>query len=133
MRTILADGEPSVRHALRLLLTQHLGVQVVGEVGGAGPLQRRVEEEQPDLLVVAWNLVADNAPAAFAALRRSSPGLHIVVLGLRPETQKAAVAAGADGFVSKVDPPEEVVRALRAWDQALRDGAVPTEPSRASG
>jgi DNA-binding NarL/FixJ family response regulator len=133
MRTILADGEPSVRRALRVLLTQALDMQVVGEVGEAGALPPCVKEEQPDLLVVAWNLVAEGAPARFDALRRSSPGLSIVVLGLRPETRAAALAAGADGFVSKVDPPEEVVRALRASHRALRGGDAPAEPSRASG
>ena len=114
MRTILADGEPSVRRALRVLLTQDLDMQAVCEVSRADALPRRVGEVQPELLVVDWELVADEAASAFAGLRCLSPNLHIVVLGLRPEARVAALTAGADGFASKLDPPEETVRALRA-------------------
>jgi DNA-binding NarL/FixJ family response regulator len=114
MRTILADGEPTVRRALRALLTQDLDVEVVGEVDTAELLRRRVERDQPDLVVVDWNLVAAPAAVTLAGLRRSCPGLRVVVLGLRPETREPALAAGADDFASKVDAPEQVLRALRA-------------------
>ena len=48
-----------------------------------------------------------------ATLRACSPGLRIVVIGLRPEMRPAALAAGADGFVSKVDAPDVVVGVLQ--------------------
>jgi two-component system, NarL family, response regulator DesR len=114
MRTILADSEPAVRRALRLLLTQDLDIEVVAEVDTSELLQRQVRQHQPDLLVVAWNLVAARAAATLAGLRRSCPGLRVVVLGLRPETREPALAAGADSFASKVDAPDQVLRALRA-------------------
>jgi DNA-binding NarL/FixJ family response regulator len=112
MRTILADGEPTVRSALRVLLTQDLDMQVVGEADTAEALLRQVRLHEPRLLVVAWNLVAANAGSALSGLRLASPGLRIVVLGLRPETRQVALAAGADGFISKVVAPEDVVRVL---------------------
>jgi len=114
MRTILADGETTVRRALRLLLTQEFDIEVVGEVDTLERLQRGVKQHQPDLIVVAWNLVAAPAAATLAALRRSCPGLQIVVLGLRPESRAVALAAGADDFVSKVDAPDLVRRTLQA-------------------
>lgn len=113
MRAVLADGEPTVRSALRVLLTQDLDMQVVGEVDTVAALLGQVELHKPGLLVVAWNLVAANASAELPALRRASPGLLIVVLGLRPETRRVALAAGADGFISKVDAPEEAIRVLQ--------------------
>ncbi len=132
MRTILADGEPSVRRALRVLLTQDLDMQAVCEVSRADALPRRVGEVQPELLVVDWELVADEAASAFAGLRCLSPNLHIVVLGLRPEARVAALTAGADGFASKLDSPEETVRALRAFAQGA-SVAEPGHPSMLTG
>jgi DNA-binding NarL/FixJ family response regulator len=114
VRTILADSEPTVRRALRLLLTQDLDIEVVGEVDALGLLQRWVKQRQPDLIVVDWDLMAAHAAATVTALRRSCPGLQVVVLGLRPELRRAALAAGADEFASKVDAPDQVLRALRA-------------------
>ncbi|HEY5388362.1 MAG TPA: response regulator [Thermoleophilia bacterium] len=114
MRSILADSEPAVRRALRLLLTQDLDIEVVSEVDTPQLLQRRVNCQQPDLLVVDWGLVAAQATSALPALRRSCPGLRIVVLGLGPESRQAALAAGADAFLSKVDAPDLVRRTLQA-------------------
>jgi DNA-binding NarL/FixJ family response regulator len=127
MRAVLADGEPTVRDALHTLLTQDLGVAVVGDADSAGALLREVESHKPDLVVVAWNLVAGEASARFVALRRSSPGLRIV----RPETRQAALEAGADAFISKVDAADQVVRALRMTfslnELTVEDGHGPAE------
>jgi len=111
---LLADGDAVVRRALRALLTQGLEVGVVGEAATAAELQRQVRELQPDLVVVAWNLVSPEAAAALAAIRAASPGSRLVALALRPETRRAALAAGADDFICKVDPPEQVLRVLQA-------------------
>ncbi len=113
MRTVLAEGELRVRDALRALLTQGLGMQVVGEAQTLQALQRQVQAERPDVAIVAWDLVAGSEPA-LSRLRAYAPGLRIVVIGLRPEMRAAALAAGADRFFSKVDAPDEVVRVLQA-------------------
>lgn len=129
MRTVLADRQPAVRRALRVLLTQDLGLEVVGEVEAADGLQASVRALQPDLLIVDWDLLAADAGATLVALRRSRGGVHIVVLGIRPEDRSAALAAGADAFVSKVDGPDQVVSALCASHQTLPVVESPPEKS----
>jgi DNA-binding NarL/FixJ family response regulator len=111
-RTVLADGQPTVRDALRILVTQGLGMQVVDEAGTLQTLQRQVRAHRPDLAIVDWDLLGQSA-SVLAGLRACSPGLRIVVIGLRPEMRPAALAAGADGFVSKVDAPDDVVGVLQ--------------------
>jgi DNA-binding NarL/FixJ family response regulator len=113
LRTVLADSEPTVRNALRALLTQGLDMQVVGEATTAVELEHEVRLETPDLVIVAWNLIVTHAESVLAALRRSSNGLRVVVLDLRPETRHVALTAGADGFISMVDPPDVVARVLQ--------------------
>jgi DNA-binding NarL/FixJ family response regulator len=77
-------------------------------------LQLEVEASSPDLLVVDWDLLAPEAAETLVALYRVCPRLCVVVLGLRPESRDAALAAGADAFVSKVDAPDLVRRTLQA-------------------
>jgi DNA-binding NarL/FixJ family response regulator len=113
MRAVLADGEQTVRDGLRALVTQGLGMQVVSEADTVAALQRQVRRHTPDLVIVAWNLVVAHAETALADLRRSPRQPRIVVVGLRPETRQAALAAGADGFISMVDAPDVVIRALQ--------------------
>ena len=112
MRTVLADGQPTVRDALRTLVTQGLGMQVIDEAGTLQTLQRQVRAHRPDLVIVDWDLLA-RSTSVLAGLRACSPGLRIVVIGLRPQMRPAALAAGADGFVSKVDAPDVVVGVLQ--------------------
>jgi DNA-binding NarL/FixJ family response regulator len=119
MRAVVAESEPRVRGALCALATQGLGVSVVGEADTSQALRSLVEAQQPDLLIVAWNLVAapaDAAPAeaALARLRGVAEELRIVVLGPRPDGRTAAMRAGADSYLSKVDPPEVVLSVLRS-------------------
>jgi DNA-binding NarL/FixJ family response regulator len=112
MRTVLADGQPTVRDALRILVTQGLGMQVIDEAGTLQTLQRQVRAHRPDLVIVDWDLLAQST-SVLTGLRACSPGLRIVVIGLHPQMRPAALAAGADGFVSKVDAPDVVVGVLQ--------------------
>jgi len=116
--TVLADSQSAVRDALRVLVTQGLGMQVVDEAGTLQTLQRLVRTHRPDLAIVDWDLLS-RSTGELADLRACSPGLRIVVVGLRPEMRPAALAAGADGFFSKVDAPEVVVGVLQACPRAI--------------
>jgi len=119
-RTVLADRQPTVRDALRMLVTQGLGMQVVDEAGTLQTLRRQVRAHHPDLAIVDWDLMARSA-SALAGLRACWPGLRIVVMGLRPEMRPAALAAGADGFVSKMDAPDVVVGVLQPCDKGSEE------------
>lgn len=112
-RTVLADRQPAVRHGMRVLTTQALGMRVVGEADSWTALQRHIRVERPDLAIVAWDLMAAGGELPLAALRDAAPDLRVVVLGLRPELRDAALSAGADSYISTVDAPDVVVRVLQ--------------------
>ncbi len=112
-RLLLADQNVDVRHALALLLRTALDLEVVGEAGDFTGLSAR-SREQADLLLVEWAGIALEAPQRLAELRALNDRLRIVVLSTQPEDRAAAIAAGADAFISKVDPPDQVLAVVRA-------------------
>ncbi|HEY76310.1 MAG TPA: response regulator transcription factor [Thermoflexia bacterium] len=114
LRVLIADDQPRVRSALRLLLIQESGVTVVGEAEDVEQALRLVAERQPDLVLLDWELPRWGGPAALTGLRRVRAGLAVIALSGRPEARRSALEAGADGFVSKGDPPERVLEAVRA-------------------
>lgn len=122
MRAILADRDPIVRHALQGLMTQSLDMRVMGEAETATELQRLAATHRPELAIVSWDLVDEEPETALAALRTAAPGLRIVALAARPEIRRAALAAGADDFISKVDAPAEVLGILRRGHGAASAG-----------
>jgi len=114
MRVLIIDDQPQVRSALRLLLREELGVTAVGEAGDLAQALELIGVEQPDLVLLDWELPARGGAAeALANLRTAYPGLAVIALSTRPGARQAALAAGADGFVSKGEPPERVVDGVR--------------------
>jgi DNA-binding NarL/FixJ family response regulator len=129
MRILLADNQPKVRHALRVLLEHQPGLEVVGEVVDAEELLAQIEKNNPDLVLLHWRLrrgtIADQLPN----VREGRPNLAVIVLSGHPEVEDAALAAGADAFVSKADPPERLLGAIagvkRAKNAAVASTATP--------
>jgi len=115
-RVVLAHADPTVRQALRDLTTQGLGMQVVGEAGDAATLRAQVEAGRPDLVIVAWRLVAADAAAALTELGSLWDAARFVVLGPRPDKGQAALAAGADAYISMVDAPDVVAATLKTQE-----------------
>jgi DNA-binding NarL/FixJ family response regulator len=136
MRILLADDQPKVRFALRVLLERQPGLKVVGEISDTDDLLAQTEADCPDVVLLSWGLpgltkrdpsasrrsepAARNEPGRsepsaqglLSALHRVCPGLRVIVLSGRPEARRAALAAGADAFVYKCDPPERLLAAI---------------------
>jgi DNA-binding NarL/FixJ family response regulator len=112
MRILLADNQPKVRHALRVLLEHQPGLKVVGEVTDGADLVARIEATRPDIVLLHWRLRGWSAVDSLSSLREAYPDPAVIVLSGHPEVEDAALAAGADAFVSKADPPEKLLEAI---------------------
>ncbi|MBC7334651.1 MAG: response regulator transcription factor [Clostridia bacterium] len=115
LRVLIADGRARVRSALRLLLIQEPGVSVVGEAEDAARALSLALERRPDLVLLDWELPPLGGPAVLARLRTARPGLAVIALSGWPEARRAALASGVDAFVSKGDPPERLLAAVRGF------------------
>jgi DNA-binding NarL/FixJ family response regulator len=115
MRILLADSQAKVRFALRVLLERQVGVQVVGEANDAENLLKLVGETDPDILLLGWELPGRLEKDLLGQVHKTCPRLTVIALSGRPEAQQASLAAGADAFVSKTDPPERLLLALGSY------------------
>lgn len=112
MRILLADDQPKVRFALRVLLQQDPDFDVLPDAADAWTLLAEVTVSQPDLVLLDWELPGLAEAGGPAGLRRVCPHLKIVALSGRPGARRAALTGGADAFVSKSDPPERLLRTI---------------------
>jgi len=112
MRILLADGQPKIRFALRLLLERQQGFTIVDEAADAVALLLQTMNTCPDLVLLAWDLPGMAELDLVPALRRVCPGVVIISLSSRLEARRAALEAGVDAFVSKGDPPERLLAAI---------------------
>jgi DNA-binding NarL/FixJ family response regulator len=116
MRVLLADDQANVRSALQRLLKHEPGMNVVGEASEARSLLVQICTTHPDLVLLDWGLPGLSAIGSLPTLRIINPNLLVIVLSGRPEARRKALAAGANVFVSKIDPPEQFLAALHAMD-----------------
>lgn len=121
MRVLLADDQDFVRSALRLLLEEETGITVVGEAKAANDLLALARATRPDLVLLSWELpglvkngLQGPQRTVLPELQALEPQPAVVALSGRPEAGRAALIAGAHGFVSKGDPPECLLTTLRA-------------------
>ena len=119
VRILLADDDKSVLSALRLALEQQPHVVIVGEVGDTGRLMHWAIENTADLLVVDWELPGRDIKTVLPLLRNLNPGLKVIALNSRPQIVTEAMAAGADAFISKADPPEKLLEVLNIFCRSI--------------
>lgn len=112
MRILLADDQAEVRLALKILLGQEAGLDIVEETGELSSLLVKAKESQPDLVLLDWELSNLRVSDIIPVLRYLHPELRIIALSSRPEASKAAIAAGVDAFVSKGENSEKLLEAI---------------------
>ena len=112
MRILLADDQPQVRFALRVLLESQPGLKVVGEAADTDTLLSQAKTTHPDLVLLGWELPGLASGGLLPTLRETRSGLLVIALSGRPEAHQAAISAGVDAFVSKSDPPERLLAAI---------------------
>jgi DNA-binding NarL/FixJ family response regulator len=121
LRVLIADDQTTLRSAVRFLLEHEPDTVVVGEAPEAISLLAKARVARPNLVLLDWELSGLSSTEArrqtLAGLHACSPELRIIVLSGRPEAAHLALAAGADYFVSKADPPEALLSALQRVKQ----------------
>ncbi len=120
MRVSIVDNDARARSALRLLLEQEPGL-AVDESSDLKSLATQVREFKPDLVLLDWELPGRAAFALLLALSGFNVLPDVIVLSLRPESEQAALDAGAIAFVCKSDPPESLLAVLHSLRRSKKN------------
>lgn len=113
---LLIDDHTIIRHGLRRLLSDCPDMQVVGEAGGGKEGIRLVRQFQPQVAVMDLSMPdMDGLDVTKGILYEKSP-TKVLILTMHATAEYAMrlMQAGAQGFLSKEAPSDEVVTAIRA-------------------
>jgi DNA-binding NarL/FixJ family response regulator len=113
MRVLLADDQDKVRSALRLVIDQEPDLEIIGEVTDPEQLLLKIEEWKPDLLLLDWDLIPAQRKSLFTTLKNHYPHLYVIAMSTCILSEYEAIAAGANAFVSKVEPVEKFILSLQ--------------------
>jgi DNA-binding NarL/FixJ family response regulator len=119
VRILLADDDARVCSALQTLLAQETDKMVVRECSDIGCLAAEIKAFEPDVVLLDWELPGHPASALLFAFHELASKPKVMILSARPEAERAALAAGADAFVCKGEPPEHLLSVFRELVQGL--------------
>ena len=113
---VLADDHTVVRRALRLLLEEEPGFEVVAEAEDADGAIRYIRGHKPDVLILDLNMPGRPSLEAIGEMREVSPQTKIVVLTMQkePAFARQALQVGVLGYVLKEAADDELVQAVRS-------------------
>jgi DNA-binding NarL/FixJ family response regulator len=114
-RILILEEHPLLRHGLTEYLNSQPDMIVCGETDNIRDARQKLNECKPLLLLTALRLGTGDTLEFVKALKAERPGLLIVVYSAFEETifAERAVRAGADGYVMKKAPKEELLTAIR--------------------
>lgn len=115
IRLYLLDDEPTVLRGLKLFLRHQPDLNVCGSARESRQAMQQIPSLKPDVAVVDLSLREGHSLELIGELRQLCPDLKILVFSMHNQAGvvKAALQAGADGFVAKGDGAERVLEAIR--------------------
>ncbi len=116
IRLLIVDDHAVVRKGLAMVLRLEPDLEVVGEAENGRAGLEGARQLRPDMVLVDMVMPEMDGQAMALALRKSMPGVKIMILSGTEVDERVfdLLAAGVEGYVLKNIEPGELVRAIHA-------------------
>ena len=116
IKVLVAEDETVVRYALAQLLGAEDDISVVAEAADGQMAVALARQSVPDIVLMDLGMPRLDGIEATRQVKQHLPDCGIVVLTVFADDEHLfqAIKAGADGYVLKDAPPEQLVAAIRA-------------------
>jgi len=115
IRILLADDHPIVREGLRALLETQSDFDVIAECANGEEALRLSSALRPDMLLLDLEMPVLDGVETIRRLRQTSHVPRIIVFTAFDNDERIihAIQSGADGYLLKEAPREEIFKAIR--------------------
>lgn len=115
IRVVFVDDHRIVRESLVALIDGEPDIDVVGQCENGRQAVEHARRLKPDVFVMDGNMPVMDGIEATRAIKSRWPSIKVIGLSMMEEREGGAkmLAAGADEYVSKSGPTEELVAAIR--------------------
>lgn len=126
IRVVIADDHSLVRSAIAQWLRAEQDIVVLDEIGSADDAISACAHHAPDILLLDIDMPGRLAFDAVATIAVRSPSTRIIVLSAHTHDRyiQDAIDAEAAGYLTKREPPDQVVAAIRT----VAEGGVAFSP-----
>lgn len=113
-KVLIVDDHASLRRGLRALLETYPGWECCAEAADGEEAIRAAADVKPDVIIMDVSMPGIGGLEATKVIHEAFPTIRILLLTLHKSNEllRAGLAAGAVGYVLKVDGEDELIRAL---------------------
>ena len=147
VRVLIADDFELVREGIEIAFESHPEIEVVGHAEDGREAVERARELRPDVIVLDLRMSGHGGMEALDVFREELPEVRVLVLTANenPDNLRAAIAAGAAGYLTKQTHGEELCEAVLTVhrgglvvapalaNQLSSENTLQSEPQRAEG
>jgi DNA-binding NarL/FixJ family response regulator len=129
-RLLIADDHPTLREGLRAILDTQPDFEVVGEAATGQEAVDRAAAARPDVVLMDLEMPELDGVEATRRIRERLTTTRVIVFTAFDTDDRiiGAIEAGAQGYLLKGAPREEIFRAIRV----AREGGTLLQPAIAS-
>ncbi|KKK39102.1 LuxR family transcriptional regulator [Mesobacillus campisalis] len=115
IKLMLVDDHAVLRDGLRNILEMEEDMFVAGEAQSGEEAIRRMPDLKPDLIIMDINMPDGNGVEVTGIIKNRYPDVKILILTMHSHEEyfMSAIREGADGYILKDAPSEQVVEAVR--------------------
>ncbi|HJQ27279.1 MAG TPA: response regulator transcription factor [Blastocatellia bacterium] len=116
LRVLIAEDHETVREGIKMLINAQPDMEVVSEASDGLTAISRAQAVLPDVVLMDVSMPGATGFQATEKLNQTCPQVKVVALTRHRDKAylQQLVRAGADGYVLKQSPAEELLRAIRA-------------------
>lgn len=116
IKVLIADDHKIVLDGLVSLINEHRDMNVVGQATDGRSVVTLAMETDPDIVVMDLTMPILNGIDATRMIIQKAPDIRVIALSMHSEKRfiRAALKAGASGYLVKENAFDELVSAIRA-------------------
>ena len=114
IRVLLVDDHPIVRKGIGSCLSRNSGLEIIGEASDGREGLAKAKSLLPDVMLMDIDMPHMSGLSVAEVLRKELPQIKVIILSMhrQPEYVLRILQSGAQGYVLKDAPPEELVTAI---------------------
>lgn len=115
VKVFLVEDHEIVRQGIKALLEGEPDVTVIGEAPNGVEMLKKLETEQPDVLLMDMNMPEMSGVECTTQVKKKFPGVKVLILSMHDHESYLVdmIYAGAEGYILKNSSREELLFAIR--------------------
>jgi DNA-binding NarL/FixJ family response regulator len=116
IKVIIVDDQEIIREGLKMILSLHEEIEIIGEASNGQELLKLIETKMPEIVLMDIRMPVMNGIEATKLMKEKYPNIKIIILTTFNEDEYIfeGLKNGADGYILKDSGSKEIMAAIKS-------------------